>query len=243
MKVRINDLARELEVKSKVILDVLPEVGITEEKTHSSPLSIEEADRVRKHFQSRDDGQAPAAPSPQPVPDAIGTNSDLSHISEPGDVLTAVPQKQQGQREIVVCMHCRLRQFVTSNGMCRRCRKSPHPSPVPPSLALKSDLPPGLPQTSRPVPGYPIYRRATSTVPRVGTSSAPFKAHITRIPSPRVIMPQTGPRPIYTAKATLNGVKRETATLAKSEQKSAHQSAIEQAEEALKAMRTQEKQS
>lgn len=97
MKVRINDLARDLEVKSKVILDVLPEVGITEEKTHSSPLSIEEVEKVRKHFRSRNDGQSPAAPQPQPGPDAIGINCDLSHISEPGDVLTAVPQKQQGQ--------------------------------------------------------------------------------------------------------------------------------------------------
>ena len=35
-KIRINDLARELEVKSKAILDVLPEVGVTEKKTHSS---------------------------------------------------------------------------------------------------------------------------------------------------------------------------------------------------------------
>jgi len=39
-KIRINDLARELEVKSKTILDVLPIVGVTEKKTHSS--SIEE---------------------------------------------------------------------------------------------------------------------------------------------------------------------------------------------------------
>ena len=31
-KIRINDLARELEVKSKSILDVLPEVGVTEKK-------------------------------------------------------------------------------------------------------------------------------------------------------------------------------------------------------------------
>ena len=37
-KVRINDLARELEVKSKAILDVLTLVGVTEKKTHSSSL-------------------------------------------------------------------------------------------------------------------------------------------------------------------------------------------------------------
>ena len=37
-KVRINDLARELEVKSRAILDALIEVGVTEKKTHSSSL-------------------------------------------------------------------------------------------------------------------------------------------------------------------------------------------------------------
>ena len=43
-KVRINDLARELEVKSKAILDVLPVVGVTEKKTHSSSLEDHEAE-------------------------------------------------------------------------------------------------------------------------------------------------------------------------------------------------------
>jgi translation initiation factor IF-2 len=44
MKIRINDLARELEVKSKAILDVLEEVGITEKKTHSSSVEPDEAE-------------------------------------------------------------------------------------------------------------------------------------------------------------------------------------------------------
>ena len=46
-KVRINDLARELEVKSKAILDALPDVGVTEKKTHSSSLEDHEAEKVR----------------------------------------------------------------------------------------------------------------------------------------------------------------------------------------------------
>ena len=182
--------------------------------------------------------------------DTIRTKIDLSHISRPGDVLAAILGKQQAQREIVVCMHCRLRQFVTSNGLCRRCRRTlfiqgrgqekvgiltptPHPPPAPPARALRPHFPAGT---------VYIPPRATSTVSRVETSSAVSKAHITQIPLPRVIMPQTGPRPVYTAKATLNGVKRETSTRAQPEQKSAQQDAIEQAEEALKALRTQEKQ-
>jgi translation initiation factor IF-2 len=49
-KVRINDLARELEVKSRAILDALTHVGVTEKKTHSSSLEADEAERVRQHF-------------------------------------------------------------------------------------------------------------------------------------------------------------------------------------------------
>ncbi|MEO8052602.1 MAG: translation initiation factor IF-2 N-terminal domain-containing protein, partial [Acidobacteriota bacterium] len=37
-KIRINELARELEVKPSVILDLLPELGVTDKKTHSSSL-------------------------------------------------------------------------------------------------------------------------------------------------------------------------------------------------------------
>ena len=47
-KVRINDLARELEVKSKSILDALTAVGVTEPKTHSSSIEADEAEKVRE---------------------------------------------------------------------------------------------------------------------------------------------------------------------------------------------------
>ena len=51
-KVRINDLARELEVKSKAILDALVAVGVTEKKTHSSSIEVDEAEKVRQHLAS-----------------------------------------------------------------------------------------------------------------------------------------------------------------------------------------------
>ncbi len=49
-EVRINDLARELEVKAKAIIDLLPRYGVTEKKTHSSSIPKEVADRVRKEI-------------------------------------------------------------------------------------------------------------------------------------------------------------------------------------------------
>jgi translation initiation factor IF-2 len=49
-QIRINELARELEVKAKAIIDYLPEAGVTEKKTHSSSIEVAAAEKVREHF-------------------------------------------------------------------------------------------------------------------------------------------------------------------------------------------------
>src|SRR5215471_7732758 len=93
-KVRINDLARELEVKSKVILDLLLKVGVTEKKTHSSSIEVDEAERVRKYYAEHGEpGSAPSSRSSRPSADEFKPKIDLSHISKPGDVLKAITQK------------------------------------------------------------------------------------------------------------------------------------------------------
>jgi translation initiation factor IF-2 len=51
-QIRINELARELEIKAKVLIEFLPEIGVTEKKTHSSSLDLDHAELVRKHFQA-----------------------------------------------------------------------------------------------------------------------------------------------------------------------------------------------
>src|SRR5271163_2329510 len=96
-KVRINDLARELEVKSKAILDVLQEVGVTEKKTHSSSLEDFEAEKVRLRLRGLSEAQSPAAKSARPLrgDDEIKTKIDLSQISRPGDVLKAITQQKE----------------------------------------------------------------------------------------------------------------------------------------------------
>ncbi len=97
-KVRINDLARELEVKSKAILDVLPEVGVTEKKTHSSSISVEEAEKVKGRLKGHSDGNggsSKAHTSRSHGEDELKPKFDLSHISRPGDVLKAIHQKTE----------------------------------------------------------------------------------------------------------------------------------------------------
>jgi len=49
-KIRINELARELEVKPGAILDLLPELGVAEKKTHSSSVDEDVAVLLRKRL-------------------------------------------------------------------------------------------------------------------------------------------------------------------------------------------------
>ena len=49
-KIRINELARELEVKPGVILDLLPELGVQEKKTHSSSIDEDVAIELRQRL-------------------------------------------------------------------------------------------------------------------------------------------------------------------------------------------------
>ena len=95
-KIRINDLARELEVKSKEILDALTSVGVTEKKTHSSSLEEHEAELVRKHLRGKSDAAPSSARSSRSAreDDGIKTKIDLSNISRPGDVLRAITQQK-----------------------------------------------------------------------------------------------------------------------------------------------------
>src|SRR5271170_938267 len=99
-KVRINDLARELEVKSKAILDALTAVGVTEKKTHSSSIEDHEADKVRIHLRGSSEASTTAVKSARPLrgEEEIKTKIDLSNISRPGDVLRAITQ-QKGATE------------------------------------------------------------------------------------------------------------------------------------------------
>jgi translation initiation factor IF-2 len=91
-KVRINDLARELEVKSRSILDALTAVGVTESKTHSSSIEADEAEKVRGYFKSglRSNNSAKQRVEARPA-------FNLSHVSKPGDALKAILERKQAE--------------------------------------------------------------------------------------------------------------------------------------------------
>jgi len=184
-KVRINDLARELEVKSKAILDVLAEVGVTEKKTHSSSLEEHEADKVRGHFHASGESASAAksARPSRPETDGIKTKIDLSHISKPGDVLKAIIGKQQ-QATVPAPPPA-----------------PPRPVAPPPAQETKPAVPaiakPATPATSTPVaprpaiPAMPARPASPTTV--VPPPSVPPSAAVPRVTPPVANVPASPP--------------------------------------------------
>ena len=151
-KVRINDLARELEVKSKAILDTLPLVGVTEKKTHSSSLEEHEAEKVRVHLRSSAEGSSPAGKSSSRAlrgEEEIKTKIDLSHISRPGDVLKAITQR----KEAVAPPQRRVRHSLPSP------RSVEKPAWLPGGVSRRTVAPPA----TRPVATAPAVSRGCST--------------------------------------------------------------------------------
>ena len=88
--VRINELARELEVKSREILDALAAVGVTEKKTHSSSIESDEAERVRAHLTKSRGGSGAARHEAE-----IKPKIDWSQVHQVGDVAKAILEKKQ----------------------------------------------------------------------------------------------------------------------------------------------------
>src|SRR5579862_7483093 len=80
-KIRINVLARELEVKSHLILELLPDVGVSEKLTHSSSIDEDVADKLRVRF------------GLEPIGDGEGSSSN--HREGDGDGGVAVEEEPE----------------------------------------------------------------------------------------------------------------------------------------------------
>jgi translation initiation factor IF-2 len=170
-KVRINDLARELEVKSRAILDVLTDVGVTEKKTHSSSLEADEAERVRAHFNrgGRTGGASAAARAEAEAKPKI----DWSRVSKPGDVLKAIQQRKEEE-----------------------ALAASRPAAVQPPVATPAAAAPVVAPVAprQPVP------QAPPTAPAEAARPAPRKIVPQPRPAPAVVMPPPPQTPAIAAK-------------------------------------------
>jgi translation initiation factor IF-2 len=170
-KIRINDLARELEVKSKAILDALGASGVTTKKTHSSSLEADEAEKVRAHFRRHGEGNGAGSKSAsRGESDGIKTKIDLSNISRPGDVLKALTQKQAPPAPVSRSSVSPVEQKPVA--------KSPAPaSPAPPS------------RTASPSASSSAPSSAPTSAPRFITPQAPGPRPTFTVPPPKLPTP------------------------------------------------------
>jgi translation initiation factor IF-2 len=248
-KVRINDLARELEVKSKAILDVLSKVGVTEKKTHSSSIEADEADRVRKYLGGQSGAASQKESGPRGAESGIKTKIDLSHISKPGDVANLLRRKQEAASaplpkppvavpaaavpkptaappvEKVVAappaaaVEAPARRVIKPSTAARPSFAAPSSLPAVPetqaSQAKSAETQDAASVTPTPVAPSPspVQRQQTPAAvqvtppsaqppvasPSIANASQQQRAQTPIVPVRRVITPQTGPRPVYTA--------------------------------------------
>ncbi len=181
-KIRINELARELEVKSNVVLEYLAELGIPDKKSHSSALDDDLADKVRAHF--RADGESateekveepPAAPvQPTPAVEAphVPAGLDLKKL-----------------HDFSLDLHPLTRSIADIKATARKAVVAPPPPPkpvVPPAAAG----PVTSPATHKPAPSveHPLDRPAP-VAPAVISSASAGPSIAGRISAPPIGRP------------------------------------------------------
>src|ERR1017187_2057232 len=79
-KIRINELARQLEVKSREVIDKLHELGIAEKVTHSSSIDEDKADQLRRYYRGES-----YAPLPITHPNGAGAAVEERGIGTSND--------------------------------------------------------------------------------------------------------------------------------------------------------------
>ena len=172
-KVRINDLARELEVKSRSILDALTAVGVTEAKTHSSSIEADEAEKVRGYLKNRRSGGSGSRTQGETRP-----SFNLSGISKPGDALKAIMERKQAEAQ---------------------ARSAPPPRPaavvVSPAPAAAAARPAATPVATVPAGVKPVAAPpVVASAPVVAAAPAPMGSGSTTVAQaavgPRRIVPQ-----------------------------------------------------
>jgi len=174
--IRINLLARELEIKSHLILEYLVVLGI-EKKSHSSALDDELADKVREHFRALGEAGevAEAAPAPPP-PAPVVSKEPPAPVLEPRKLPDIIKAELQ---------HPLTRSLEEIKSAARKTVIPPPPRVVhvpEPSMAPAPAVPKPTPAVLKPVPpplpppppvAPPLAAPAAALSPAIGGQIAP----------------------------------------------------------------------
>jgi translation initiation factor IF-2 len=224
-QIRINELARELEVKAKAIIDYLPEAGVTEKKTHSSSIDVEAAVKVREHFHALAEAEAeaeqkaiadkaakdaaaraarmkPAAAPPAPPPAAVPP-PHAPVVSEPSRA--AAPHAGTVEAKPAAAAPPAAIPKPAAVPSAEPAKISPAPSPAvakPAKPPVRPAVPAAAPQTpvaAKPPAAAPVAaRHATSPAPAAATArpaAAAVRPPAAAKPAPAAPKPNWNPLP------------------------------------------------
>src|SRR6266446_1505835 len=175
-QVRINELARELEVKAKAIIDLLAGYGVTEKKTHSSSIPADVAEKVRKHLQGVADAEAAAeakAKADKEARDAAAKAARMRPAAAPVEPVVATPKP--------------VASATSASGTAAPAAAKPAAPAAPPPAAPAVAAPPAGTTT-------PAAKPAPS-VPPVTTPIRPAASTHTGVPAQRPAAGTPAPRP------------------------------------------------
>ena len=169
-QVRINELARELEVKAKAIIDLLPGFGITEKKTHSSSIPVDVAEKVRKQISGQAEAEAQAeaaAKAEKEAKEAAAKAARMRPAAAPqaGAGVARPPAKPAGPSAAPVAPAAKPAAPSPTAAATPTAPKPPAPSvsPTAPAAAIKPQAPVG-PAAKPPAPS-PTRSPATGSQP------------------------------------------------------------------------------
>jgi len=196
-KIRINELARELEVKSNVVIEYLSEMGIPDKKSHSSALDDDLADKVRAHF--RADGEPavekveeiPAEPPPPPTP-----------VESP-HIIAGLDLKKLHDIKAELDLHPLTRSIADIKATARKAVVAPPPAPKP-VIPPPATGPVATPTAPKPAPliERPPERPAP-VAPAVITGAAAGPSGTVRGAVPTMMPPLGHPTPARSGAAVL----------------------------------------
>src|SRR4051794_39688944 len=191
-KVRINELARELEVKPNKILELLPDLGVQEKKTHSSSIDEDVAVIVKQRLAGSSDGfdDDYSHDDDSDGHDDAGTHDSESaeadsyqEVSEPVMARTAEARASSYEQQVAVA------------------EPPPVENHAPPSRPIAAPLRPPLGgsaphrDTAPHPPAPPTIVPAPPAPPTPAPSPAPPAASVTVAPGPPAPPARPGPAP------------------------------------------------
>src|SRR5450631_4212869 len=185
-KIRINELARELEVKAHEIIDRLPELGVTEKKTHSSSIDEDVAIKLRQLLTGvAREGYA------EPEPHSAAPAEEASPAVETLPVREAAPSVPQDHTPAPVAIE---EEKVPEPAAAKPMPERPAGRP---SLPIRPPLAGSSPGGHQPSPGPAAPRIAPTPLPpptHVIAPGRPIPPPARPVPSPRPGQVLSGPR-------------------------------------------------